>query len=349
MSGTLKPVLARLAAGGHLTSGESEAAFSIIMQGAATPAQIASLLTALRLRGETCAELTGAVRAMRACMTTIDAPQGAIDVCGTGGDGAHTLNISTATAFVVAACGVPVAKHGNRAMSSRAGGADVLAALGVALDRTPEEQAHQLRTEKLAFLFAPNYHPALRHAASARAELGFRTIFNLLGPLSNPARVTRQLTGVYSPEWLVPMAETLGVLGTERAWLVHGQGLDELTLGGETQVAEWHRGVLRRFTIAPEQAGLPRAPVSTLLGGDARTNAAALRALLEGHKSAYRDTVLLNAAAALIVADQADSLADGARHAAAALDSGAALNVLNTLAHHQHAGADPEDARRAGS
>ena len=317
------------------------------MQGAATPSQIASLLTALHLRGETRPELTGAVRAMRACMIAVQAPPDAIDVCGTGGDGAHTLNVSTATAFVVAACGVPVAKHGNRAQSSHAGGADVLAALGLPLDQTPEDLAHQLRAHKLAFLFAPNHHPALRHAATARVELGFRTIFNLLGPLSNPARVTRQLAGAYSADWLAPMAETLGALGTDRAWLVHGQGLDELTLAGETQVAEWRCGTLHRFTVTPEQAGLPRAPVEALRGGDARANAQALRALLQGRKSAYRDTVLLNAAAALVIAGRAAHLADGAGQAARAIDQGAASNVLEQLTTDRHAGADPDDARRA--
>ena len=223
----------------------------------------------------------------------------------------------------------------------------VLAALGLPLDQTPEQLGRQLLARRLAFLFAPNHHPMLRHAAAARAELGFRTIFNLLGPLSNPARVTRQLTGVYSPDWLVPMAETLGALGTERAWLVHGEGLDELTLAGVTQVAEWHGGSLHEFTVTPEQAGLLRAPVQALLGGDAQANATALRALLHGHKSAYRDTVLLNAAAALVIAGCAADLADGAGQAAAAVDGGAALHVLETLITDRHAGTDPTDARRA--
>ena len=343
MAASLKPALARLAAGDRLTEQESEEAFGLIMQGEATPAQIASLLTALHLRGETLAELTGAVRAMRACMLPVDAPPGAIDVCGTGGDSAHTLNVSTATAFVVAACGVPVAKHGNRALSSRTGGADTLAALGLPLDQTPAQLARQLRAHNLAFLFAPKHHQALRHAAAPRAELGFRTIFNLLGPLANPACVTRQLTGVYSPDWLAPMAETLGALGTKRAWLVHGQGLDELTLAGETLVAEWRSGTLQRFTVSPEQAGLPRAPVNALTGGDAQTNAAALRALLHGNRSAYRDTVLLNAAAALVIADRAADLADGAQQAAAAVDGGAALSVLETLI----AETESKDARLA--
>ena len=332
----LKAVLQRLVAGDSLSAVESEAAFAAIMDGAATPSQVAALLTALRLRGETVAELTGAVRAMRARMTTIDAPPGTIDVCGTGGDGFSTLNVSTATAFVVAACGVPVAKHGNRALSSRSGGADVLEALGLPAGTATDSLAPQLRRTNLAFLFAPNHHRTLRQANAVRAELGFRTIFNLMGPLCSPARVTRQLTGVYHPDWLAPMAETLGALGSERAWLVHGQGLDELTLSGETQVVEWRGGTLHRFTVTPEDARLPRAPVSAIDGGDAAGNASALLALLGGTKGAYRDTVLLNAAACLVVAERAADLADGARLAAIAIDDGAAMSVLQTLQREAH-------------
>ena len=328
----LKPMLARLAAGAALSEAQAEAAFSTIMDGQSTDAQVAGLLTAMRVRGETPAELAGAVRAMRARMTAVQAPPGTIDVCGTGGDGYGTLNVSTATAFVVAACGVPVAKHGNRALSSRAGGADVLAALGVAQPTDPTALAEQLRRSGLAFLFAPNHHPALRHAAAARAELGFRTIFNLLGPLCSPAAVRRQLTGAYGPAWLAPMAEVLGQLGAERAWLVHGQGLDELTLAGESQVAEWRDGAVHRFTVTPEQAGLRRAPIAAIAGGDPPANARAMRALLEGEEGAYRDTVLLNAAAALVVAGRTADLADGAGQAARAIDDGAALHLLDTLA-----------------
>jgi anthranilate phosphoribosyltransferase len=268
---------------------------------------------------------------MRARMTRVQAPPGAIDVCGTGGDGAATLNVSTATAFVVAACGVPVAKHGNRALTSRAGGSDVLAALGVNMDVPPAGLERQLGAYGIAFLFAPRHHTALRHAAPVRSEIGFRTIFNLLGPLSNPAAVRRQLTGVYDPAWLTPMAETLGALGTERAWLVHGQGLDELTLAGPTQVSEWNNGDLRQFLVTPEEAGLGYAPIESIRGGDAAENAAALRALLEGAPGAYRDTVLLNAAAALIVAGRAGDLREGVSLAASALDRGAALDVLDNL------------------
>ncbi len=328
---SLKPVLARLADGATLSADEAEAAFDIIMSGEATPAQIAGLLMALRLRRETVAELTGAVRAMRSRMATVAAPPGAMDVCGTGGDGGGTLNISTAVTFVLAGCGVPVAKHGNRALSSRSGGADVLTALGVnvdvGLDRLPEVLAEA----GCVFLFAPRHHAALRHAAGPRVELGTRTIFNLLGPLANPAQVTRQLIGVYDPRWLRPMAETLHQLGTQRAWLVHGQGLDELTVAGENQVVELREGALRDFTVAPEEAGLPRSPLEAIRGGDALENAGALQALLEGCGGAYRDTVVLNAAAGLIVAGRADDLMAGAAMAGRSIDAGDARAALDRL------------------
>ncbi len=327
----LIPTLRLLSTGQSLTAPEAEAAFTQVMDGQATPAQIAALLTALHVRGETLAELTGAVRAMRARMVRVAAPPGTIDVCGTGGDGLGTLNVSTATAFVVAACGVKVAKHGNRALSSRAGGADVLEALGLPTDLPPDRLAGQLARTGLAFLFAPNHHPALRHAAAVRAELGFRTIFNLLGPLCSPAGVTRQLSGVYDPAWAAPMAETLGALGSERVWVVHGQGLDELTLAGETQVAEWRDGQLHRFVVTPEDAGLRRAPVAAIAGSDAAGNARALLALLRGEAGPYRDTVLLNAAACLVIAGRADTLAGGAAAAAAAIDQGRALTILQSL------------------
>jgi len=344
MSLSLKPVLARLGAGETLSAAEAESAFATIMDGQATQAQIAALLTAMHVRGETLPELVGATTAMRARMARVRAPANAIDVCGTGGDVAGTLNISTATAFVVAACGVPVAKHGNRALTSRAGGSDVLAALGVDMDVPQAGLERQMIRYGIAFLFAPRHHPALRHAAPARAEIGFRTLFNLLGPLCNPAGVRRQLTGVYDPAWTAPMAETLGALGTERAWLVHGAGLDELTLAGPTQVSEWYRGELRQFLVTPEQAGLPNAPTDAIRGGDAAENAAALRALLEGARGAYRDTVLLNAAAALIVADRAADLREGARLAASALDRGAALDVLESLVRDATEEAGPKNA-----
>jgi anthranilate phosphoribosyltransferase len=301
------------------------------MSGEATPAQIGALLMAMRIRGETVAEITGAVRAMRARMTAIEAPEGAIDVCGTGGDGAGTLNISSAVTFVVAGCGVPVAKHGNRALSSLTGGADVLIQLGVDLDTPIERLSMVLAEAGCVFLFAPRHHPSMRHAGGPRAELGTRTIFNLLGPLANPARVRRQLTGVFSPDWTRPMAETLAALGHRAAWIVHGMGLDELTVAGQNHVTALHDGAISSFTVEPEQAGLRRAPIEAIRGGDATFNAKALLDLLQGAPGAYRDTVLLNAAAALIVAGRVADLREGVDLAERSLASGAALAALHTL------------------
>ncbi len=328
---SLKPVLAQVAQGATLTIAESEAAFGLIMAGEATPAQIAGLLMAMRVRGETVDELTGAVRAMRARMLAVDAPEGAIDVCGTGGDGAGTLNVSTAVTFVLAGLGIPVAKHGNRALSSRTGGADVLTTLGVNVDVALDRLPQILAAAHCAFLFAPRHHAALRHAAGPRVELGTRTIFNLLGPLANPARVKRQLTGVFDPRWARPMAETLRNLGSTDVWIVHGQGLDELTTAGPNQVVALKDGALREFVLTPGEAGLPVSPVSAIAGGDPQTNATALLALLDGAKGAYRDTVLFNAAAALVVAGVVDGVAEGVARAAAAIDTGSALAALETL------------------
>lgn len=328
---SLKPVLARLAAGERLAESEAEHAFGIIMAGEATPAQIAGLLMAMRVRGETVAELTGAVRAMRARMMAIEAPEGAIDIVGTGGDASGSLNISTATALVVAGCGVPVAKHGNRALSSRSGAADALAALGINLDVPLDRLESVLAQTGMVFLMAPRHHSALRHAAGPRVELGTRTIFNLLGPLANPARVKRQLTGAYHPDWLRPMAETLARLGTERAWLVHGQGLDEIALSGETRVVSLDNGSIREFSIAPEDAGLRRSPPEAIRGGEPAENALALTELLAGTPGPYRDVVLLNAAAALVVAGRTDDLRAGVEEAARSIDSGAAAAVLARL------------------
>ncbi len=330
---SLKPVLARLAQGGTLSADESEAAFGLIMAGEATPAQIAGLLMAMRVRGETVDELTGAVRAMRARMIPVAAPPGAIDVCGTGGDGARTLNISTAVTFVLAGAGVPVAKHGNRALSSQTGGADVLTALGVDIDAQPDRLAAILAEAGSAFLFAPKHHAALRHAAGPRVELGTRTIFNLLGPLANPASVRRQLTGVFDPAWARPMAETLRALGSERAWIVHGEGLDELTVAGDNHVVALEDGDIRSFTLTAADAGLPHSPVSAIAGADASHNAAALLGLLQGDHGPYRDTVLLNAAAGLIVAGRTHAIRDGVDEAARTIDDGAALAALQRLRH----------------
>ena len=328
----MKKILARLAAGERLAESEAETAFGMIMAGEATPAQIAGLLMAMRVRGETVAEMTGAVRAMRSRMIAVEAPADAMDIVGTGGDAAGTLNISTAAAFVVAGAGVKVAKHGNRALSSRSGAADALSALGIPVMETPLDRLPAVLAEAgMVFLMAPRHHSALRHAAGPRVELGTRTIFNLLGPLANPARVKRQMTGAFAPEWLRPMAETLARLGTERAWLVHGMGLDELTLAGPSQVVELRDGTLREFQVSPEDAGLPRAPTEALRGGDPAENAAALLDLLKGATGPYRDCVLLNAAAGLVVAGRADDIRAAVPLAAASIDGGAALAVLDRL------------------
>lgn len=331
MTASLKPVLARLGKGETLSAAEAEAAFGIVMDGQATPAQIGGMLMAMRARGETVAELTGAVTAMRARMTRIEAPENAIDVCGTGGDGAASLNISTAVTFVLAGCGVPVAKHGNKALSSRAGGADVLVALGVNIEPPMERLSAILREVGCVFLFAPRHHPALRHSAPVRVELGTRTLFNLTGPMANPAGVKRQLMGVYDPAWLRPVAQTLRDLGTDSAWVVHGGGMDELVLEGENHVVSLRDGEIKAFTVTAADAGLLPAPSALLQGGDAAYNAAALLALLRGDKGAYRDTVLLNAAAALVVAGRVENLPQGVTLAAKAIDQGAALAVLERL------------------
>ena len=331
MSGVIRPLLARLARGESLTEAEAEAAFAEIMAGDATHAQMAGLLMAMRVRGETVAEMVGAVRALRHRMVAIAAPHGTIDVCGTGGDEASTLNISTAVAFVVAVCGVPVAKHGNRALSSKSGAADVLERLGVHIALPPERLETLLAETGCVFLFAPAHHPALRHAAPVRAELGTRTLFNLLGPLANPARVTRQFTGVFAAGWTRPVAEALGRLGTERAWVVHGQGLDELTLAGVNHISVLQDGAVRDITLHADEVGLTPAPLSALRGGDAASNGAALMRLLAGEPGAYRDTVILNAAGALMVAGAVPTLPEGISTAAASIDAGRAAAALETL------------------
>jgi anthranilate phosphoribosyltransferase/anthranilate synthase/phosphoribosyltransferase len=338
MTGSLKPYLAQLGRGESLSQADAASAFGIIMDGDATAAQIGGMLMAMRARGETVAELTGAVTAMRARMAAVEAPPDAMDVCGTGGDGAATLNISTANSFVIAALGIPVAKHGNRNLSSRTGGADVLAALGVNIEAPLERLPEILRETGCVFMFAPRHHPALRHAGPVRAELGTRTIFNLTGPMANPARVTRQFIGVFDPVWLRPMAETLANLGTTSAWIFHGNGLDELTLDGDNQIVTLKDGEISEFLLNASDAGLQAAPVAAIKGGDAAENAAAMLALLEGKHDAYRDTVLFNAAAALIVAGRTISLKEGVAMAAGAIDDGGAKAVLEALKTASHKG-----------
>jgi anthranilate phosphoribosyltransferase len=330
--GVMKSVLARVAAGETLDEDTAAAAFETIMSGDATPSQMGGLLMAMRVRGETVAEIAGAARAMRAKASMLQAPPGAIDTCGTGGDSQGTYNISTGAALVAAACGVPVAKHGNRALSSKSGSADVLTALGVKIDADFSLVARALAECGIGFLMAPRHHAAMRHVAGTRVELGTRTIFNLLGPLANPAGAKRQLVGVFADRWLEPMAEVLGRLGAERAWVVHGSdGLDEVTTTGPTAVAEWRDGKVHRLTVTPEEAGLARAKPEDLKGGDAAYNAAALRRVLDGERGPYRDIVLLNAAAALVVAGRAEDLKQGVAKATPAIDSGRASGVLERL------------------
>ena len=311
MSDAFKPLLARLADGQTLNEADAEAFFGACLRGEPTPAQIAAALTAMRMRGETVSEIAAGAREMRKAAIVLDHPYDVIDVCGTGGDGLHTLNISTAVAFVVAGCGVKVAKHGNRALSSKSGTADVLAALGVNINAGADQQLKALDEANICFLFAQAHHGSMRHVSPIRAELGFRTLFNLLGPIANPAGARRQVLGVYDSKWVKPLAEVLGALGAEKAWVVHGAGMDELTTTGETQVAEYKDGRVNLFTVTPEAVGLPRATTEDLRGGDPAHNAAALRRLLDGEKGPYRDIVLLNAAAALLVADKVETLKDG--------------------------------------
>jgi anthranilate phosphoribosyltransferase len=328
----LRPFLATIATGATLTREEARAAISVILQGAATPAQLGAFLMALRLRGESVEEIIGGAQAMRAAMAPVEGAADAIDIVGTGGDGAGTYNVSTLAALIVAGCGVRVAKHGGRAASSRSGATDVLAELGVRVGVSPAHAARCLAETGLCFMAAPTHHPALRHAAPTRSELGLRTIFNLLGPLCNPARTERQLIGVYSKDLLEPLARALAELGARRVWLVHGNdGLDELTTTGPSHVVALEDGTLRAFSVAPEDAGLARAAPAALVGGDPAHNARALRAVLEGERNAYRDIAALNAAAALIVAGAAADLREGAALAARALDSGAAKEKLVAL------------------
>jgi anthranilate phosphoribosyltransferase len=316
-----------------LSRADTEALFHAILRGALSQDELIAYLAATADRKPTVEELVGAVTAMRAHMRPVEAPSGAIDLCGTGGDGLGTLNISTAVSFVVAGAGVIVAKHGNRSATSRSGAADTLEVLGVKLDLPPEVAAQVLRRTGIVFLFAQHHHPAMKHVGAARKAIGRRTIFNLLGPLANPARVTRQLIGVFSADWLTPYARALAALGSERAWIVHGRdGLDEISVSGPTDVAVLAKGAVTRLELTPEQAGLHCHPLGEIAGGDAAHNAGALRQLLEdGRAGAYRDIVLLNAAAALMVAEAASDIREGVALAARALDSGAARTKLDEL------------------
>jgi anthranilate phosphoribosyltransferase len=322
--------LARAARGEPLSEEEAASAMAAIMDGEATPAQIAALLAALSARGETEDEIVGFARTMRARAIPFSAP-GAVDTCGTGGDGAFTFNISTAASLVVAACGVSVAKHGNRSASGSCGSADVLEALGLRIDAPLATVERSLREAGWAFLFAPAFHAATRHAAAPRKEMGVRTAFNLLGPLTNPARPEAQVVGVPRPELTSFLAHCLRRLGTRRAWVVHGSGLDELTLAGPTTVAAVDGDAVRSFTVRPEDAGLPLADPAPLRGGDAGANAAIVRAVLAGERGPRRDVVLLNAAAALVVAGRAESLREGVARAASALDDGRARTLLERV------------------
>lgn len=332
MGNTIQKHIEKAVSGGNLSRDEAEYAFQIIMNGGATPAQMAGFLIALRIKGESVEEIAAGARVMRAKARPFAAPDNAIDVCGTGGDAKGTLNVSTAVAIVVAACGLPVVKHGNRSVSSHSGSSDVLSALNVDVNAPFELLEKALAACNLTFLMAPRFHSAMRHIAPVRQELGLRTIFNLLGPLSNPARPHFQVMGVYDRGWLRPMAEVLRDLGSERAWIVHGcDGLDELSISDESLIVELKDGEIREFSITPEAVGLPRATLSDISGKGPDYNAQKLNHLLIGEKNAYRDIVLLNAAAALVVGGKAADLPEGISLAAAAIDSRRALQVLATL------------------
>jgi anthranilate phosphoribosyltransferase len=330
MSG-LKPFIAKIATRQPLSRQEASDAFEILMSGEASMAQVGGFLMGLRVRGETVDEIAGAVSIMRQKMVPVDAPEDAIDIVGTGGDGTNTYNISTLAALIVAGAGVPVAKHGNRALSSKSGTADALSQLGVKLDIEPDMISRCIREAGIGFMFAQLHHPAMRHVGPARVELGARTIFNIVGPLSSPARVKKQLFGVYSPEWLVPGAEALRDLGLTSAWVVHGSGLDEITTTGPSQVAELKDGEIRTFELTPDDFGVETVSLDAIRGGDGTVNAAALRDVLGGAKTAYRDVALCNAAASLIVAGKAKDVIEGMHLASQSLDTGSAARALDTL------------------
>ena len=327
----LKPLLAKAATGTPLSVDEARAAFDIMMSGEATPTQIGGFLMALRVRGETVDEILGAVTTMRSKMLGVRAPDGAIDIVGTGGDGTHTYNISTLASVITAGAGVPVAKHGNRAQSSKSGTADALSALGVKLDITPDVTERCINEAGIGFMFAQAHHTAMRFVGPSRVELGTRTIFNLLGPLSNPAGVKHQLLGVFSPHWLRPVAEVLKSLGSKSVWVVHGSGLDEITLTGKTDVVALENGTIREFTLTPEDFGLAPCTLDEIRGGDGEHNAAALSAILDGAQNPYRNVSVANAAAALVISGKAADIREGVAIATQSINSGAARNALNRL------------------
>ena len=327
----LKATIAKLADGNSLSREETQAAFNVIMSGEATPSQIGGILMALRVRGESENEFAGAIDAMRSHMLRVDAPANAIDIVGTGGDAKGSYNISTCTALVTAACGVKIAKHGNRSLSSKSGASDVLTALGVNIDLSPEQITNCIERAGIGFMFAPSHHSSVRHVGPARVELATRTIFNLLGPMCNPAGVKRQLLGVFAPEWLLIVAKVLDTLGSEKVWVVHGEGFDEVTITGTTQVAALENGTVTTFEVTPADFGFKAASEAEISGGNADENAIALRGVLSGEPSAYRNMVLMNAACSLMVADKVSRLKDGVSMAAEAIDAGKAITVLDKL------------------
>ncbi len=328
----LKSIIAKVATGATLSREEAASAFDRMMSGEATPSQLGGLLMALRVRGETVDEITGAVSAVRAKMLRVKAPANAVDVVGTGGDGSGSVNVSTCASFIVAGTGVPIAKHGNRALSSRSGAADVLSSLGVKIDITPEQVGRCIAEAGIGFMFAPSHHPAWKNVGPTRVELATRTIFNLLGPLANPAGVKRQMVGVFSKQWVLPLAQVLKNLGSEAVWVVHGSdGLDEITLTGPTFVAALEGGAIRSFEVSPEDVGLKRVAGEALKGGNAAANAVALQSVLDGVPSPYRDVALLNAAAALVVAGRTKDLKEGLTLGIQSIDSGAAAERLKRL------------------
>lgn len=329
---TFKDIISKVADGNTLSPSEAREAFEVILSGSATPSQLGGFLMALRVRGESIAEVTGAVATMRAKMLRVEAPDDAIDIVGTGGDASGSYNISTCTAIVVAGCGVPVAKHGNRSLSSKSGAAEALSELGVNIDIGPDKISDCLDKAGIGFMFAPLHHAAMKHVGPTRMELGTRTIFNLLGPLSNPAGVKRQMVGVFAHKWIEPVAQSLKELGSEKVWVVHGSdGMDEITTTGPTYVCELENGAVRSFEITPADAGLDIADAKDLKGGLPAENAKALREVLAGAKNAYRDIVLFNSAASLLVADKVGNLKDGVAMAAETIDNGSAADTLEKL------------------